>query len=632
MHNQSITASFSTSLLAYTTVRDQYYTNPAYPGLRGLNCDLDDAIHLALVTANGTPITLHDGTGVIFARADYSIDDPRAATRTFVDPWAFRTRDGSIAFCAVRRGESVPDPASRGTIAIIVVDGAVDFREPIFITVSNHDVRNPTCQYDTITDRYTLTWMENGEILQGISRHLGEVFDISHALPETLSRVESARDTARLAAAGIPNSVAGNLLPLRSGEEMAMRNRFGEIRHVGVTPIRIEVSRSRKPRLEELPWVDCVYSDGSHHRKPVTWDRSRFDAIDWSRPGTYTLEGNIRTRRHSFPFIDDFISDPCITRYGDRYFLSATNTNSIAFRISNTIEGLRDARPIEVFHMDGGPDGEANLWAQEMHVIRGVPYVFTTVGCAGWSSVQCHVFRCNGDPADPKAWEPPHRVVMANGEPLYDNTGIGLDMTYFEVEGVHYVMWSGRRFFDKTPGAEVMEPADVRIATVDPDEPWRLTSEPQQVVRPEYGWDRCQSEVDEGPYLLRHGDDLFVTISGASTALPDLYCLGLLHAKAGENLLDPSAWRWFGYPVLTKESVPGEYGPGHNMFIKDPETGDDLIVYHAVPHDVEGRSIGRRMGIRRVHWTTEGLPYLAMTPTRDLNPDLARITATITVI
>lgn len=632
MRDQSSPTEHTASLLTYTTSRDRYYTNPAYPGLRGLNCDLDDAIHLALAPADGTPVPLHDGTGLIFAKADYEVDDPHAATRTLVDPWVFRTRDGSIAFCAVRRGESAPDPESLGTIAIIIADGAVDFHDPTFITVSDHDVRDPTCRYDAATDLYVLTWTEDGATLQGVSRHLREVFDVSPAQSEELSRIRTARDDARCAGAGIPYAVPGNLLPLRDGEETALRNRFGEIRHVGVGSIRIETKHTRKPRFEDLPWADCTYSDGSHHRKPVAWDRSRFDAIDWSRPGTYTLEGDIRARHDPFPFIDEFISDPCIGEYRGRYFLSATNTNAVAFRISDTIDGLRDAEPVEVFRMEGGPDGEANLWAQEMHVIRGVPYVFTTVGLAGWSSVQCHVLRCNGDPAAPKAWEPPRRAVRADGEPLYDETGIGLDMTYFEVDGVHYVMWSGRRFLDKTPGAEIMEPADVRIATIDPDEPWRLTSEPQQVVRPEYGWDRCQSEVDEGPYLLRHGDDLFVTISGASTALPDLYCLGLLHAKAGTNLLDPSAWQWFGYPVLTKESVPGEYGPGHNMFLKDPETGDDLIVYHAVPHDDKGRSIGRRMGIRRVHWTVEGLPYLAMTPERDLDHALAHVTATITVV
>lgn len=83
--------------------------------------------------------------------------------------------------------------------------------------------------------------------------------------------------------------------------------------------------------------------------------------------------------------------------------------------------------------------------------------------------------------------------------------------------------------------------------------------------------------------------------------------------------------------MLTKESVPGEFGPGHNAFIKDPDTGDDLFIYHAVPHDDSGRAVGRRMAIRRVHWAASGLPYLEMTEADDLDPALAKVRVDIAV-
>ena len=175
------------------------------------------------------------------------------------------------------------------------------------------------------------------------------------------------------------------------------------------------------------------------------------------------------------------------------------------------------------------------------------------------------------------------------------------------------------------------EPADIYIATIDPDAPWQLTSQPQCIIRPMYGWDRCETEVDEGPYILRHGNDLFFTISGSSTGMSDLYTLGVLKAKTGVNLLDPSNWDWLPYPLLTKESVPNQFGPGHNNFVKDPVTGDDIMSYHAVPHDANGLALGRQPGMRRVHWAATGLPYLEMTEERDLDPRFKNVILKVTV-
>ena len=61
--------------------------------------------------------------------------------------------------------------------------------------------------------------------------------------------------------------------------------------------------------------------------------------------------------------------------------------------------------------------------------------------------------------------------------------------------------------------------------------------------------------------------------------MADLYDLGFLHAKAGDNLLTMEGWDWIPYPFLTKESVPGEYGPGHNSFTVGEE-GETLCILH----------------------------------------------------
>ncbi len=55
------------------------------------------------------------------------------------------------------------------------------------------------------------------------------------------------------------------------------------------------------------------------------------------------------------------------------------------------------------------------------------------------------------------------------------------------------------------------------------------------------------------------------------------------------------------------------------------------MVYHAVPHDANGKTLHRRPAMRRVHWAASGLPYLEMTPERDLNPQFENIVMQLTI-
>ena len=77
----------------------------------------------------------------------------------------------------------------------------------------------------------------------------------------------------------------------------------------------------------------------------------------------------------------------------------------------------------------------------------------------------------------------------------------------------------------------------------------------------------------------RFGDGkLYMSYSGDSVS--DYYCLGWLIADEDAELLDPASWERTGYPVLAREHVAAERGPGHNSFTKD-EYGRDVIIYHA---------------------------------------------------
>lgn len=642
-------------ILAYTKRGETYYNsgNPQnYPEQQGLNCDLFDAVHLALSRDGRTYIPLRNDTGILFPRADFSKNIPGGITKTLVDPWLFRMADGSFGVCAVRRNQNAPDPDSLGSAMIFRSKDLIRYEEAGFLKLGDAEIRRPKCRYDEKNNTYCVEWECGGKLFGGRTADLRSMDVIGSCEKSGFEKGGFAREgcsmagetagaavvasTGEMAGAAaadgcrIPNVVPGNVLEISEDEAAQLEAYLGEIRSVYVEQPVLRVKAGDVPEFEKLPKALCGYSDGSVHEKAVAWDRETFEKIGFDRPGEYEICGEIVQKHYPFPFMEAVISDPCICRYGDRYFLSGSGQRSVAFRVSSSLEGLAQAEPFDIYRLPDEDRIHANMWAPEMHVIRGVPYVFTTVGEQSWSTVRSHVLRCKGDPENPDDWEEPRLVLRPNGEELQDK-GISLDMTYFCVNDVHYVMWSDRIFAERT--AERLRPdsADICIATIDPDAPWQLLTEPVRILRPMYGWDRCETEVDEGPYLLRHGDDLFVTISGSSTGLADLYCLGLLHAKAGADLLNPESWDWLPYPVLTKESVPGEYGPGHNCFIKDPDSGDDLLIYHAVPHDEENRELGRHMGIRRVHWAANGYPYLEMTEERDVAEELRKVVLKICV-
>ncbi len=617
-------------VLCYTKPGVGCYDPSNYPEhVSAMNCDWEHAMHLAVSTDGKTFTPLRNNTGILFPKCTFTEGKPQGTTKTLLDPWLFRMEDGSFGVCAVRRNQNAPDPLSTGSMMLFTSRDLVRYTEAGFLKLSEGEIRHPRCRWDAEKGAYYLEWEAEDGVFSGTTRFFRA---IHHKAPCAAPSFSPASDC------GVPDAVPGNILEITDEEERFLRGRLDVIRNVGVAPLELTVSAGSAPAFSDLPWAECRYSDGSTHRKKVLWDEDAFRKIDFSVPGTYTLPGEIYQKHWPFPmplstFLMDapewsgHMSDPCILHWNGKYYLTSSGGYKILLRAADTLEGAFRAEPIVIYEVPEGK--EYSTWAAELHIVQGVPYLFTALCPGDWTRVQSCVLRCNGAPEDPSAWEAPRMVLKPNGRILTEG-GISLDMTYFCVEGVHYVMWSDRKInHDVEPMA--IEPADIYIATVDPAAPWQLTTEPQCVLRPVYGWDRYETEVDEGPYLLRRGDDLFITISGSSTGMADLYDLGLMHAKVGNNLLTMDGWDWLPYPLLTKESVENQYGPGHKCFVKDPDTGDDLMVYHAVPHDENGKALGRCPGIRRVHWAASGYPYLEMTEERDLDPALKAVTLRVTV-
>ena len=622
-------------LLSYMKKGEGIYPPDLYPQQKdqpGYLCDLEHSMHLAVSDDGENFIPLKNNTGILFPECDLTDGVIKGTTKTLLDPFLLRGADGFYVL-GVRRNQNAPDPKSTGCAVVFFSGDLVEYKEAGFLKLSDSEIRRPRAVYDSSEGRYLVEWeTEDGRTYRALSGSLKEVF-----MSEEAGRTIPAADPC-----GVPGAIPGSLTEITEEECSRLKSWFLPAENTGVRVRNV----TGPVGFGELPGAECLYSDGSVHVKPVDWDEEAFSRLDLSVPGTYKIKGRIRTRHWPFPMeisprpvgrtdvhglegeVSGHMSDPCVIEHKGRYYLTSSGSNDIIVRVADRLEDVFSAPAKIVYSVRGENGGSVGTWAAEIHIINDIPYIFTGICPGEWTTVQAAVLRCSGDIEDPKAWEDPVLCVKPNGKILTEG-GISLDMTEFEVNGVHYVMWSDRKIHE-IDGKLFPAPADVYIAIIDPDRPWQLISEPQCILRPVYGWDRCQTEVEEGPYLLRRDDDLFICVSGSSTGMADLYTLGFLRAKAGDDLMDPAVWKWYPWPFMTKESVPGMYGPGHNSFIKDPETGDDLIVFHAVPHR-NGRPMRRMPAVRRVHWKSNGLPDLEVTEERDLREEFREVECCIIV-
>lgn len=379
-----------------------------------------------------------------------------------------------------------------------------------------------------------------------------------------------------------------------------------------LTPVAVSLEYEKEvdaANLEDFR-VTVKYSDGSAHIKRV----------DWEAPENGEAKGKIHIDHYDFPIAINR-ADPCVYRYKGDYYFVATNdadgNHTIYVRRAKTIPGLVNAPEKLILDSVTYPHVGGLLWAPEFHNVAGKEYIFHACTPKEFGDEQSHVMALKegGELDDRDSWEAPRRVLKKDGTPLYTK-GITLDMTTFEDGGKQYVAWSQRQFNPIDLGAWVY------IATVDPQEPWKLTSDPVLLTLPEYGWQNNHTLVDEGPFALIRGGKIYLTFSSA--LVDSTYCVGLLTADCGEDLLNPGVWVKGNYPLLHSLVAPGEYGPGHNAYVTD-EYGDTWNTYHARP----GINAPRSSGIRRVHFGFDGEPVLDMTEEKDLPENMREITVKV---
>lgn len=624
------------------------------------------SMHLALADENGKCTELNHNYGVLYAKATQNPENSVLTAKTLDKPWIFAMKDGAYGVIALRcEGDGTPDKEFAGKLLLARTEDFIYYKELADIDLKRDAViEDAVCVYEEEKSRYRLAWKENGKLFAAYSEDLISFTDAQERNEDEIDLAELLE--ARRNAAAVAKAEADSAAVVMDTDEKRPRHErereanekkdafvkaYAESVGLSDTPKgmryrnRIDISAEQATRLlnrfnapvnvanevpekievsswEELNAVKALarYSDGTSIEKKVDWFA---DGVDWSRPGSYRIKGRVHQNRYEFPMAWHR-ADPCIGKWKGKYYFIATNdldwNHTLYIREADTIPGLVTAQESLILDTKTYPHLGNLLWAPEFHIIKDRLYIFHGGTPGEFIKEQSHVMALKegGNPMVAADWEMPVRIEKMDGSMLYGPEGITLDMTVWEVDGEYYTAWSQRQFSPVDLGAWVY------IAKLNPDEPWKLASEPVLLSMPEYSWANNHTFVDEGPFALIRDNKIFLTFSSA--LVDSTYCVGLLTAEVGTDLLDPKSWVKENYPLMTSGTKEGEYGPGHNAYVED-EDGMIWNTYHARP----GIDAPRSSGFRRVHFGPDGYPKLDLTEERDLAPELAWVETEVVV-
>ncbi len=525
---------------------------------------LADSLHLALITAENICIPLSHNQGLAFAKAvQTEIGDYHAYSLSA--PKVIADNKGWHILAKRIEVDGTEDKASAGKLLHLTTTDFIYYTEEELLPESDELAKKWSA--DKLTDIPDGLTLPEGCIPFGMIEVPDEIaVKLQHRF---ITPVNTA-----------------NTVP-----EQAMVSSIAELKNIKAT---------------------AYYSDGSRVEKPVDWYA---DNMNWNKAGRYTVEGKVHQNRYEFP-VALHKADPAICRYNGKYYFISTNdqdnNHTIFIREADSIPELVTAQEVCILDAKTYPHLGNLLWAPELHMINDRLYCFHAGTPYSYGEEQCHVMALKegGNPVKASDWEMPRRVIRNDGSMLCGEEAITLDMTVLRAGGRLCAVWSQHFYRPTDLGAWLM------IAELDPEQPWRLLTEPQILCVPEYGWENNHTFVNEGPFALYRDGKVMLTYSGGF--VDSSYVVGMLSMNEQDDPLEIRNWTKENAPLLTSRCVEGEYGTGHNAYVTD-EDGLVFNTYHAHP----GMEGPRSSGIRRVHFGIDGHPWLDMTEEKDLVPALS---------
>nr|WP_300315635.1 family 43 glycosylhydrolase [Halomonas sp.] len=294
-------------------------------------------------------------------------------------------------------------------------------------------------------------------------------------------------------------------------------------------------------------------------------------------------------------------ADPWIIKHLDRYYFIASvpTYDRLEIRAADSISELSCAPATTVWSKPSqGPLSEL-IWAPELHHHDEEWFIYFAAAPSreivdGLFQHRMYCISTKADDPCKGPWSEPRRIET----PL---DSFSLDATTFRHADQLYYLWAQKD--PQVPGNSNL----YLSAMAAPD---TLSGEPICLSKPEYEWEKRGFLVNEGPAVITHGQRIFITYSASAT--DENYCMGLLWADIGSNLLDPRSWQKSATPVLQSDMTHHIFGPGHNSFTEDESGSTDLLVYHARTYtQIQGDPLwdpNRHTYVKPIRWDDRGFP------------------------
>ena len=282
------------------------------------------------------------------------------------------------------------------------------------------------------------------------------------------------------------------------------------------------------------------------------------------------------------------------------YYYTHTIGDSLVLWKTKNLAELKTAEHKTIFVPPAGGVYSRELWAPEVHFIRGKWYAYFAADDGKNQNHRLYVLE-NGS-ADPMQGD-----WVFKGKVGDSTNRWAIDADVFEYNNQLYILWAGWK--GSTNGQQ-----DIYIAKM--KDPFTIDSKRVCISTPTSDWEKWGDlndkelphvNVNEGPQSLQHGNKLFIIFS-ASGCWTDYYTLGMLTFTGRNNLLDSASWKKSPQPIFKGSTANSVYAPGHNSFFKSPNGKEDWILYHANSAPDQGCGRRRSPRMQQFFWNKDGTP------------------------
>ena len=284
------------------------------------------------------------------------------------------------------------------------------------------------------------------------------------------------------------------------------------------------------------------------------------------------------------------------------YTMQQPDADCVVLYESDRLEDLAKGRTRTVLKADS----LHHIWSPELHRLAGKWYLYFEADDGNTDNHQLYVLENTSE--NPMEGE----YRMKGAIKTNDEWNFGLHPTSIVVRGQQYLLWSGWQH-----RRSETETQCIYIARM--QNPWTLSSERVLLSMPELEWERQWRNpngdrsnypifVNENPEAFLTPNEHYVCVCYSASGIWTVYnTLGMLYARADDDLLDPHSWTKMQEPVLRCVPDSAVFGISDICVVPSADVGQHYLLFEAKQYDDEG-NFHRNVQMRPLNWNNEGLP------------------------